>query len=99
MYVVGSISSSINIRPGKGGLTGGSTSFARAQTGALWLFTPTGSESVLGIDLTGGTGTPNGASGTLNRTAVSGAGNFFSDILFEASGPNVAKTKVTLTYP
>ena len=99
IYCAGTISSSINIRPGKGGLTGGSTSLPRAQTGSLWLFTPTGSESISGIDLTGGTGTPNGASGTLNRTTVSGVGSFFSDILFDASGPTVAKTKVSLTYP
>ena len=99
IYCAGTISSSINIRPGKGGLTGGSTSLPRAQTGSLWLFTPTGSEPISGIDLTGGTGTPNGASGTLNRTTVSGVGSFFSDILFEASGPTSAKTKVSLTYP
>ena len=99
---VGPISSTLTIRPGKGGLNGGNVSFARAQTGPLYLFTPTGSESVPGIDLTGAPGTPTGPSGTLNRVALSnasGVSDFYTTILYEASGPTVAKTKIAITYP
>jgi hypothetical protein len=102
IYCAGTISSPITIRPGKGGLTGGSTSLPRAQTGSLWLFTPTGSEPVPGIDLTGGTGTPTGPVGNSNRFALSNGvalSDFFTGILYEASGPTVAKTKIAITYP
>ena len=99
---VGPISSTLIIRPGKGGLNGGNVSFARAQTGNLYLFTPNGNESVPGIDLTGAPGTPTGPSGTLNRVALSnasGVSDFYTTILYEASGPSAAKNKIAITYP
>jgi hypothetical protein len=101
VYSGGPISTSINIRPGKGGLTGGSTSLPRAQTGSLWLFTPTGSETISGIDLTGASGTPTGPNGVSNRYAISNStevSNFFTGILYEADGVTPAKTKVAITY-
>jgi len=102
IYSGGPISTSINIRTGKGGLTGGSTSLPRAQTGSLWLFTPTGSETISGIDLTGASGTPTGPNGASNRYAISNStevSNFFSGILYEANGVIPAKVKVAITYP
>ena len=99
---VGTISSPITIRPGKGGLAGGSTSLPRAQTGSLWLFTPTGSEPVSGMDLTGGSSTPPGPSGDSNRFALSNSialSDFFTGILYEASGQTPAKNKIAITYP
>jgi hypothetical protein len=102
IYSGGPISTSINIRTGKGGLTGGSTSLPRAQTGSLWLFTPTGSETISGIDLTGASGTPTGPNGVSNRYAISNStevSNFFTGILYEASGVTPAKVKVAITYP
>ena len=102
IYCAGTLSSLTNISLGKGGLTGGSTSLPRAQTGSLWLFTPTGSETLPLINLSGGTGTPTGQSGVAYRYAISNStevNNFYSGILYEASGPTVAKTKIAITYP
>lgn len=102
IYCAGSVGIGLTIRPGKGGLTGGSTSLAGATTGSLWLFTPTGSETISGIDLTGITGTPPGPSGSSLRYALSNSTevtNFLTGILYQPNGPSPAKTQVAITYP
>lgn len=102
IYCAGSVGIGLTIRPGKGGLTGGSTSLAGATTGSLWLFTPTGSETISGIDLTGITGTPPGPSGSSLRYALSNSTevtNFLTGILYQPNGPTPAKTQVAITYP
>jgi hypothetical protein len=99
IYAAGTISSSIKIRPGKGGLTGGTTSLPRAQTGSAWLFT-INNTSPVDIDLTGGSGNPSGTSGMLTRiltSNASGTSDFFTQILFEPNGITPAKTKIYLT--
>ena len=98
IYCAGTISSPITIRPGKGGLTGGSTSLPRAQTGSLWLFTI--NNDPITTDITGATGTPNGPAGVLTRTLISnssGVSDFFNNILFEPNGLTPAKTKFAVT--
>ena len=99
IYCAGTISSPITIRPGKGGLTGGSTSLPRAQTGSVWLFTLNNTDPIT-TDLTGATGTPNGPVGILTRTLTSnssGVTDFFTNILFEPNGITPAKNKIALT--
>ena len=94
----GTVSSLITIRPGKGGLTGGSTSLPRAQTGSLWLFTL--NNDPINTDITGANGTPNGPNGVLTRTLTSnssGVSDFFTNILFEPNGLIPAKTKFAVT--
>ena len=98
IYCAGNFSSNIKIRPGKGGLTGGSTSLPRAQTGPIWLFTL--NNDPIDIDLTGGSGTPTGPAGILTRTLISnssGVSDFFNNILFEPNGLISAKNKIAIT--
>ena len=98
IYCAGTVSSPITIRPGKGGLTGGSTSLPRAQTGSLWLFTL--NNNPINTDITGATGTPNGPAGILTRTLISntsGITDFFTNILFEPNGLTPEKTKFAVT--
>lgn len=98
IYCAGTVSSSVTIRPGKGGLTGGNTSLPRAQTGSLWLFTL--NNDPIDIDLTGGSGTPTGPAGILTRTLISnssGVSDFFTNILFEPNGIISAKNKIAIT--
>jgi hypothetical protein len=103
VFCVGDISSSITFRSGRGGINGGSTSFAGAQSGSIWLFNKYGTTapSTPGTyDIIGITATPPGDPGTVNRILISdntSVNNFFRDILYNINGLTPAKDIISIT--
>ena len=103
VFCVGTISSDITFRPGKGGINGGSTSLPAAQTGSLWLFNSYGTTapSTPGIyDITGITANPPGPSGVVNRILTSNTSEvntFFREILYNSNGLMLPKEVISVT--
>ena len=103
VFCVGTISSDITFRPGKGGINGGSTSLPAAQTGSLWLFNSYGATvpSTPGIyDIQGITANPPGPSGVVNRILTSNTSEvntFFREILYNSNGLIPPKEVISIT--
>lgn len=99
---IGTIASTVNIRPGKGGINGGISSSPKAQTGSLWLFSQYGIElspNASLIDITGIGPAPNGPIGVVNRISTSdttSVNNFFRDILYNSNGLTPAKDIISI---